>query len=95
MGHGLTRDHNQARLADILIAGWDRGKPAALYITVTSPLTPAILGESSKMAGAAALVAETRKLCSNGPKCLELGWACISVAVEPMAAGERRPKQCF
>ena len=49
-----TRDHSHTRPADILIAGWDRGKPAALDTTVTSPLTPAILGESSRMVGEAA-----------------------------------------
>ena len=34
-GHGLTRDYSHTRPADIFIAGWDRGKPAALDITVT------------------------------------------------------------
>ena len=38
-GHGLTRDHNHTRPADVLIAGWDRGKPAAFDVTVTSPLS--------------------------------------------------------
>ena len=28
-GLGLTRDHSHSRPADVLIAGWDRGKPAA------------------------------------------------------------------
>ena len=36
-GHRLTRDHSHTRPADILIAGWDKDKPAALNITVTSP----------------------------------------------------------
>eukprot|EP00731_Ephydatia_muelleri_P015665 Em0009g89a len=35
------------------IARWNRGKPAALDITGALPLTPAILGESSRLAGAA------------------------------------------
>ena len=48
----------------------------------TSPLTPVIFGESCQMAGAAALAAETRKHCSNGPKCQELGWTCVPLAVE-------------
>eukprot|EP00731_Ephydatia_muelleri_P006382 Em0003g630a len=42
-GHGLTRDLAHTRPADILIAGWDRGKPAALDLTITSPLCSAIL----------------------------------------------------
>ena len=72
-GHDLTRDLDHIRPADILIAGWDRGKPAALDITITSPLCPAILGESCHQAGEAALAAEACKLHSNGPKCQELG----------------------
>ena len=80
--HGLTRDLDHTRPADILIAGWDRGKPAALDITITSLLCPAILGESSHQAGVAALAAEAHKLHSNGPKCQELGWSCILLAVE-------------
>ena len=75
-GHGLTRDHNRQRPADLLVTGWDRGRPAAMDITVTSPLTPVILGESCQVVGAAALVAENRKLQANSPKCQELGWAC-------------------
>ena len=76
--HGLTRDHSHTRPADVLIAGWDRGKPAASDVTVTSPLCPAILRESCRSSGAA----ETRKLLTNGPKCQELGWTCIPLAVE-------------
>ena len=64
-GHGLTRDLDHTRPADILIAGWDRGKPAALDITITSPVCPAILGESCHQAGAAVLAAEARKLLNS------------------------------
>ena len=57
-GNGLTRDLDHTRPADILIAEWDRGKPAALDISITSPICPAILGHQ---AGAAVLAAEARK----------------------------------
>ena len=57
-GNGLTRDLDHTRPADVLIAGWDRGKPAALDITITSPLCLAILGESCQQAGAAVLAAK-------------------------------------
>ena len=59
MVSGLTPDHNHSRPADVLVEGWERGKPAAFDITVTSPLCPAFLGEASQVAGAAALAAET------------------------------------
>ena len=80
--HGLTRDHNHQRPADLLVTGWDRGRPAAMDITVTSPNSPVILGELCQVVGAAALAAENRKRQTNGPKCQELGWACTPLAVE-------------
>ncbi|KAL5493989.1 hypothetical protein EMCRGX_G015253 [Ephydatia muelleri] len=76
-GHGLTRVLPHTRPANTLIAGWDRGKPAALDLSITSPPCSAILSESCHQAGAAALAAEACKLHSNGPKCQELGWSCI------------------
>ena len=81
-GNGLTRDLDHTRPADILIAGWVRCTPATLDITITSPHCPAILGESCHQTGATVLATETRKLHSNGPKCQELGWSCIPLAVE-------------
>ena len=81
-GYGLTRNFTHTRPADILIAGWDRGKPAALDLTISSPLCSAILSESCHQAGAAALAAEACKLHSNGLKCQELGRSCIPLAVE-------------
>ena len=57
-GHGLTRVLPHTRPADALIAGWDRGKPAALDLSITSPPCSAILSESCHQAGAAALAAE-------------------------------------
>ena len=65
--------------ADLLVTGWDRDRPAAMDIIVTSPLTPVILGESCQVVGA---VAENRKMQTNSPKCQELGWACAPLAVE-------------
>ena len=43
-GHCLIRDHTRPAP----IAGWDRGKPAAFDVTVTSPLCPAILNDYAK-----------------------------------------------
>eukprot|EP00731_Ephydatia_muelleri_P017175 Em0010g273a len=64
-------------LTSLLLAGTE-----ALDLTITSPLCSAILSESCHQASAAALAAEVRKLHSNGPKCQELGWSCILLAVE-------------
>ena len=81
-GYGLSSDHSNTRPADVLVQGWDRGSPAALDITVTSPLTPATLRDASFTAGAAAYAAECRKHTANDAKCQELGWVCIPLAVE-------------
>ena len=64
-GHGLTRDLAHTRPADILIAGWDRGKPAALDLTITSPLCSAILNELCHQAGAAALAVSSTQMVRN------------------------------
>ena len=66
----------------ILVQGWDRGKPAAFDVTVTSPLTPVSLNNASASVGAAAYAAECRKHAANDTRCQELGWLCIPLAVE-------------
>ena len=82
MGYGLSGDHINTRPADVLVQGWDRGKPAAFDITVTSPLTPATLRDASTSSRAAAHAAECRKHSTNDARCQELGWVCIPLAVE-------------
>ena len=82
VGRGLLGSHNYSRPADILVDGWDRAKPAACDVTVTSPLTPVTLKEASIREGAAALAAETRKHEANDVRCQALGWTCIPLAVE-------------
>eukprot|EP00731_Ephydatia_muelleri_P011647 Em0006g541a len=75
--HGTT--------AYILVQGWDRGKPAAFDVTVTSPLTPVSLNNASASVGAAAYAAECRKHVANDTRCQKLGWLCIPLAVETQA----------
>eukprot|EP00731_Ephydatia_muelleri_P030964 Em0022g478a len=77
-GSGLTPGLDRTRPADVLVRDWAQGKPAAFDITVTSPLTPAILAEASRRVGAAAEAAENREHTANDPKCAELGWRVIS-----------------
>ena len=95
MGSGLTPDHSHSHPADVLVAGWERGKPAAFDINVTTPLCPAFLGEASWVAGAAALDAETHKHMANDQKCQELGWACIPIAVEIYGNWGQEAKDTF
>ena len=81
-GSALTPDLSRSRPADALVNNWIGGSSAAFDVTVTSPLTPVSLQESSVTAGTAALLAEPRKHQENDPKCDTLGWKCIPLAVE-------------
>ena len=75
----MVADLRQSHPADVLVADWERGKPAAWDVTVASPLTPAVLNEAGMTADAAS---EQRKYIANDPKCQELGWVCVPLAVE-------------
>ena len=76
-GSGLSQDHSNSRPADILVFDWDRGKPAALDLTVVSPLNANILKEAGMADGTAAQAAEVRKHTADGQRCTNLGWSCI------------------
>ena len=79
----LVADLRQSHPADVLVADWERGRPSAAWdVTVASPLTPAVLNEEGMTAGAAAIATEQRKYIANDPKCQELGWVCVPLAVE-------------
>ena len=77
MGSGWGSEKTRTRPADVLIPNWSLGKPAALDLTVASPLNAEVLPEASVTAGSAAYAAEQRKHVANDPKCNELGWVCI------------------
>ena len=49
---------------------------------MVSPLNSATLNEVGARSGSAAGKAEVRKHNANDPKCTELGWVCIPLAVE-------------
>ena len=78
----LGTGHVNSHPADVLVQGWDRGKPAAFYVTVASVLSSATINEVRAAVGAAAFAAEARKHVANDDKRQELGWSCIPLAVE-------------
>ncbi|KAL5492004.1 hypothetical protein EMCRGX_G017390 [Ephydatia muelleri] len=94
-GSGITPDLSRTRPADVLVLNWERGKHAALDITVTSPLIPSILTAASLSEGAAVEEAEVRKHRANDPKCSELGWVCIPLAVETYGNWGREAQSTF
>ena len=79
----------------MLVDGWDRAKPAAFDVTVTSPLTPVTLNEASIHEGGAALAAETRKHAANDVRCQALGWSCIPLAVDTFGYWGREAQCVF
>ena len=88
-GSGLTPDLSHTLPADVLVINWERGKHAALDITVTSPLIPSILTAASLSEGAAIEEVEARNHRANDPK---LGWVCIShLQWRPIETGEGKP----
>ena len=94
-GSSLSQDRSNSRPADILVFDWDHGKPAALDLTVVSPLDANILKEEVMTAGAAAQAAEVRKHTANGQRCTNLEWSCIPLAVELYVAWGREAQMCF
>ena len=85
MGNNLT-NHSHTRPADLLVPNWVLGKPAALDLSVTSPLNPTTLLEASVTTGVATLTTELRKHSSNDTKCKELDWVCVPLVVESYGA---------
>ena len=81
VGNNLSRDHSKTRPADILLPNWCLGRTAALDV---SHLTakPCYFVGSGVLATAAAQATESRKHHANDPKCSDLGWVCVPMAVE-------------
>ena len=85
-GSGLSHDNRHTRSADILVPNWFCSRPAALDFTVISPLNSNVIAEAGFTGGSAAASAEVRKHIENDPKCDELGWICVPLAVEAYGA---------
>ena len=74
IGSRLTPDLRQSHPANLLVADWERGRPAAWDVTVTSSLTLAVLNEAVMTAAAALPMIQRASQ--------ELGWVCVPLAVE-------------
>ena len=74
----------RSRPGDVFIPAWKAGKPAALDITVTSPLQQATLMIAAVTPGAALSQAEERKYSRHGESCNAQGITFIPLAVETL-----------
>lgn len=80
--------NDQSRPADVLVNSWDRGRPAAIDLTVTSPLSPTILLE-------AGLTAEERKHEENVQNSVCLVFHCAWQAAFLHLASQLATGSCY
>ena len=73
---------SQSRPADVYLPNWHRGCPAALDITVISPLQQATIQGAASTQDHALLVAEARKFSAHGMQCQSAGITFIPCAIE-------------
>ena len=95
VGSNLTPDGSRSRPADVLVRDWITGRFAVFDFTVSSPLSVASLNQTCITSGFAALSAETRKHKANDPKCSELGWVCVPLAVETYGNWGKEARDTF
>ena len=71
-----------ARPADVFIPAWDKGKDAALDVTVVSPLQSALVDRCATDHSAALDHAHNRKMASAFQACADVGVSFFPLAVE-------------
>ena len=75
---------SHSRPADIFLPSWNRGSPAALDVTVISPMQQLTLPQSAITQGHALKVASERKTATHGPRCQQAGIQFIPLPVETL-----------
>ena len=75
-----TRSH----LADIFLPNWSGGHPAALDVTVISPMQSLTLEDATTTAGHALGIAEQRKLAAHAGDCHSVGVNFIPLVLESL-----------
>ena len=97
VGSGWGHDNSRTRPADILhvVTDWNCGTSAAFDITVTSLLNSHTMLKAGMYRGVSAKAAEHRKHNKNDPKCAELGWRFVPLAVENYEAWRPEALKAF
>ena len=78
-----------SRPADVYLPHWSQGRPAALDVTVISPLQHQTLSQAASDRGSALLVAEARKRTLHHEGCRAAGVTFIPLAVETLGGWSR------
>ena len=71
-----------SRPGDVYLRCWSAGQPAALDITITSPLQPNIISNAARKSGFALRAAEDRKLEQYSQQCANIGVQFVPMAFE-------------
>ena len=74
----------QSRPADVFLPNWSRGRPAALDITIISPLQRTTVQGAASTQGHALLVGEARKYSTHGAPCHSAGITFVPVTFEAL-----------
>ena len=81
---------SRSRPADVYLPYWKRGQPAAMDVTVISPLQQKTLAAASISQGHALTVGEDRKMAANAEACREVGVSFIPLVVETLGGWSDR-----
>ena len=71
-----------SRPGNMYLPCWSAGQPAALDITITSPLQPSIISNAARKSGVALRAAEDRKLEQFSQQCANIGVQFFPLAFE-------------
>ena len=75
---------SSSRPADVYLPNWTRGQPAALDVTVISPLQQLTMQGAASMQGHALSVGATRKNAAHADPCHDVGVTFIPLVVETL-----------
>ena len=81
--------YSSSRPADIYLPFWSGGRPAAMDVTVISPLQKSTITASFSSQGAALMVAETRKNAAHLSNCRSAGVSFLPLAVKTLGCWSR------
>lgn len=87
------------RPADLLLWGWDGGRPGAVDFVITHPLAPSKWPLRIESVRGHLGEAERKKVVKNGGACGEMGWHCLPAAAHTWGGwgpeGEKTLRQVF
>lgn len=78
-----------SRPADVFLPSWLHGRPAALDVTVVSPLQAQVIQQAASVQGSALSVAEQRKRSVHLADCQRVGVSFLPMAVESLGGWSR------